>query len=68
MDPNKTIYLEFQSLNTECSYDFLFLYDGDSFKSPLLASLSGHNKPEPVIARSGKVGADNPVLVLDRNK
>ena len=54
-DPDKTIYLEFESLDTECSYDFLFIYDGNTFKAPLLASLSGKNKPDPVLARSGKV-------------
>ncbi|XP_067662212.1 multiple epidermal growth factor-like domains protein 8 [Haliotis asinina] len=51
--PNKTIQLEFKSMSTECSFDFLFVYDGDSHTSPMLASLSGDSHPSPVIATSG---------------
>ncbi|XP_052789212.1 multiple epidermal growth factor-like domains protein 8 [Mya arenaria] len=53
--PNKTIILNFEYIDTECSYDFLFIYDGDSYNSPMLASLSGSNNPETILARSGKM-------------
>lgn len=49
------ITLEFKTLNTECSYDYVFVYDGDSFNSPLLGSFSGKNKPQSVLASSGFV-------------
>ena len=42
-------------MDTECTYDYLFVYDGDSYQSPLLASLSGNTLPEPMEAKSGKV-------------
>lgn len=42
-------------MDTECTYDYLFVYDGDSYQSPLLASLSGNTLPEPIEAKSGKV-------------
>ncbi|WAR31429.1 MEGF8-like protein [Mya arenaria] len=45
----------FKYIDTECSYDFLFIYDGDSYNSPMLASLSGSNNPETILARSGKM-------------
>ncbi|XP_017786408.1 PREDICTED: multiple epidermal growth factor-like domains protein 8 isoform X2 [Nicrophorus vespilloides] len=50
---NKFITLSFQSMGTECSYDYVFVYDGDSFKSPLLGSFSGKTEPQQVIASSG---------------
>lgn len=40
---------------TECSYDYVFVYDGDSFKSPLLGSFSGKTEPQQVVATSGSV-------------
>lgn len=52
---NQFITLEFRSLNTECSYDYVFVYDGDSFNSPLLGSFSGKNQPQSVLASSGFV-------------
>lgn len=33
----------------------MFVYDGDSYQSPLLASLSGNTLPQPIEAKSGKV-------------
>ncbi|XP_048450761.1 multiple epidermal growth factor-like domains protein 8, partial [Rhincodon typus] len=48
------IILTFMFLDTECAYDYLFIYDGDSYSSPLLASLSGNTLPEPIEAQSGK--------------
>ena len=49
------ITLTFRSMGTECSYDYIFVYDGDSFKSPLLGSFSGKTEPQQVIATSGSV-------------
>ncbi|KAH3799783.1 hypothetical protein DPMN_153399 [Dreissena polymorpha] len=62
--PNKSIYLEFEFLDTECSYDFLFVFDGDSYLSPTLASLSGQHRPGPIVAKSGKMLV---YLFSDRN-
>lgn len=50
---NKSIVLEFRKMDTECSYDFLFIFDGHSYNSKLLASVSGNTDPEPIVARSG---------------
>lgn len=49
------IVLNFTFMDTECTYDYLFVYDGDSYQSPLLASLSGNTLPQPIEATSGKV-------------
>uniref|UniRef100_A0A1A8GFI9 Multiple EGF-like-domains 8 n=1 Tax=Nothobranchius korthausae TaxID=1143690 RepID=A0A1A8GFI9_9TELE len=49
------IVLNFTFMDTECTYDYLFVYDGDSYQSPLLASLSGNSLPEPIEATSGKM-------------
>lgn len=50
---NKYITLTFGSMGTECSYDYVFVYDGDSFHSPLLGSFSGNTEPQQVISSSG---------------
>lgn len=50
---NKFITLTFQNMGTECSYDYVFVYDGDSFRSPLLGSFSGKTEPQQVVATSG---------------
>uniref|UniRef100_A0A3Q3GBV4 CUB domain-containing protein n=1 Tax=Labrus bergylta TaxID=56723 RepID=A0A3Q3GBV4_9LABR len=42
-------------MDTECTYDYLFVYDGDSYQSPLQASLSGNTLPQPIEAKSGKM-------------
>ncbi|CAA9996215.1 unnamed protein product [Nesidiocoris tenuis] len=47
------ITLKFQSLVTECSYDYIYVYDGDSFASPMLGSFSGKTRPQNVVATSG---------------
>ncbi|XP_028836876.1 multiple epidermal growth factor-like domains protein 8 [Denticeps clupeoides] len=49
------IVLNFTFMETECTYDYLFVYDGDSYKSPLLASLSGNTLPQHIEAKSGKM-------------
>jgi len=50
-----TITLTFSSYASECTYDYLFVYDGLSYMSKLLGSFSGNNIPEAVVASSGKV-------------
>lgn len=50
-------------MDTECTYDYLFVYDGDSYQSPLLASPSGNTLPQPIEAKSGKVSNED--LVKD---
>lgn len=37
----KSIRLHIEEFATECSWDHLYIYDGDSVKSPLLAVFSG---------------------------
>lgn len=37
----KTIRLHIEEFATECSWDHVYIYDGDSVKSPLLAVFSG---------------------------
>ncbi|KAJ7303998.1 hypothetical protein JRQ81_011515 [Phrynocephalus forsythii] len=49
------ILLTFMFMDTECTYDYLFVYDGDSPSSPLLASLSGSSLPPTIEATSGKM-------------
>ncbi|XP_074654134.1 multiple epidermal growth factor-like domains protein 8 [Tubulanus polymorphus] len=47
------ITLEFTSFSTECSFDFLFVYDGNSYKSRLLGTFSGNRQPDTLSASSG---------------
>ncbi|KAL4708142.1 hypothetical protein ACJJTC_009921 [Scirpophaga incertulas] len=47
------ITLSFIRMGTECSYDYVFVYDGDSFDAPLLGSFSGKTEPQNVTASSG---------------
>ncbi|KAK6618955.1 hypothetical protein RUM44_003336 [Polyplax serrata] len=49
------ITLTFQSMETECSYDYLFVYDGDTVKSPLLGSFSGKTKPQQITSKAGSM-------------
>ena len=35
------ISLQFSRMATECSYDYLYVYDGNNYKSRLLGSFSG---------------------------
>lgn len=49
------ITLSFHTMGTECSYDYVFVYDGDSFRSPLLGSFSGKTEPQQVTSSSGYV-------------
>jgi len=40
---------------TECSYDYMFVYDGASYNSPLLGTFSGSTLPSTLLAKSGNV-------------
>lgn len=53
--PNISITITLTELKSECSRDFLFIYDGDTYFSPLIASISGSTLPSPIVAHSGKV-------------
>ncbi|CAD5110882.1 DgyrCDS247 [Dimorphilus gyrociliatus] len=47
------ITVTFSEFSTECSYDILTIYDGTSFYSPELATLSGETIPSvPILAKS----------------
>lgn len=35
--PNSTIHLDFEEFATECNWDHLYIYDGKSVQSPLIA-------------------------------
>ncbi|XP_063293259.1 multiple epidermal growth factor-like domains protein 8 [Pelobates fuscus] len=49
------VLLSFLFMDTECTYDYLFVYDGDSYSDRLLASLSGSSLPPTLEATSGKM-------------
>jgi len=65
---NQFITLEFKTLNTECSYDYVFVYDGDSFNSPLLGSYSGKNQPQSILASSGFVSIFIEYIIISIKK
>ncbi|XP_036406915.1 attractin-like isoform X3 [Megalops cyprinoides] len=44
--PNTVLHLRFNHFATECSWDHLYVYDGDSIYAPLLAAFSGVIVPE----------------------
>ena len=51
---NDFITLKFHQMDTECGYDYVFVYDGNSMSEKLLASYSGKSLPSsPIIAESG---------------
>lgn len=64
------ITLNFRNMGTECSYDYVFVYDGDSFRSPLLGSFSGKTEPQQVMSTSGYVSEsqNNILTILDSLK
>ncbi|XP_021929069.1 multiple epidermal growth factor-like domains protein 8 [Zootermopsis nevadensis] len=53
VNSSQFITLKFHTMSTECSYDYVFVYDGDSFESPLIGSFSGKSQPQQVTATSG---------------
>lgn len=54
-DAASSITLSFTKMDTECSYDHVFIYDGESYASPLLGSFSGNTTPPSVTATHGYV-------------
>ncbi|XP_023931409.1 multiple epidermal growth factor-like domains protein 8 isoform X3 [Lingula anatina] len=50
---SKYITLSFSRMSTECSYDQLFVYDGQAYSSPMIGSFSGESVPDTVTATSG---------------
>jgi len=46
------ISLNFSNMVTECSYDYVFVYDGRTYNSRLLGSFSGGTKPDVLVATS----------------
>jgi hypothetical protein len=57
--PGHWIGLKVERVRTECSYDYLFVVDGNSYvrgQSKLLASFSGVSDPHvDILAQSGNV-------------
>jgi len=49
------VALSMLEYDTECSYDFLFVYDGPSSSSPLLAALSGNVLPDAIYSSGPEV-------------
>lgn len=60
--PNSTIRLKFTEFATECGWDHLYIFDGDSIYSPLIGAFSGvlvkdgfnRHEPPEILATSGK--------------
>ena len=49
--------LTLTEVETECGFDFLFVFDGPASRGRLLAALSGNAPPPPLLeAASGQVG------------
>lgn len=52
--PGQHITLNITSVETECSYDHIYVYDGETYDSPTLGVFSGNTTlPPPVTASSG---------------
>ena len=62
--PNQTITLTFTSFNTECSFDFLFIYDGASYNSPVIGTFTGNSLPDVVVAWSGNVSIELLFIII----
>ncbi|GBM96414.1 Multiple epidermal growth factor-like domains protein 8 [Araneus ventricosus] len=52
-DEKSYITLTFMKMDTECSYDHVFIYNGNSYASPLLGSFSGNTTPPSVTTTQG---------------
>ena len=49
------VTLNFTLFNLEDNYDFLYVYDGDSERDSLIATLTGPDLPSSITTRSGKM-------------
>ncbi|XP_054720538.1 multiple epidermal growth factor-like domains protein 8 [Uloborus diversus] len=49
------VTLTFTKMDTECSYDHVFIYDGDSYSSPVLGSFSGNTTPPSITTTQGSM-------------
>ena len=56
---NQTITATFTEFGTECSFDFLYVFDGGSYKSPLLGRFTGNNLPDIITSTSSEVSYPN---------
>jgi len=52
---NQTLKLTMKKQSIECNYDYLYIFDGDSYSAPLLASISGFDVPHFLLSSSSKV-------------
>ena len=52
---NQTLKLVLNKQSIECNYDYLYIFDGGSYSSPLLASLSGFDTPQYLLSSSFQV-------------
>lgn len=50
-----SVTLSFSSFNLEAGFDYLYVYDGDSYNDSLIAVLNGNSIPAPITGRSGKL-------------
>ena len=51
--PGQHITLNFTFVDTECSYDHIYVYDGNTYESRKLGVFSGDSIPGPITATSG---------------
>lgn len=63
-DARTFIQLDFSRIETECSFDYVFVYDGDTYNSTKLASVSGDTLPKSLVAKSGRMLV---LMFSDRN-
>eukprot|EP01139_Manchomonas_bermudensis_P007374 Amastigsp_a180648_9.p1 type:complete len:469 gc:universal Amastigsp_a180648_9:124-1530(+) len=59
------VTLNVTSVELECGWDFLYIYDGDSNASPLLAALSGRLQPQLPIVLASSTSALYLVFISD---
>lgn len=49
------VTLSFNSFNLETNYDYLYVYDGDSYQDSLITILNGSSIPAPITGTSGSL-------------
>ena len=59
--PGQFININFDYFLTECDYDFLYIYGGNSYSSRLIGSFSGATKPDTLSISAAD--ANTPVYV-----